>query len=153
MTLDSGAAHDHAAGGYNERRAECREACEALGIDSLRDADLHAAAALPDRLFRRVRHVVTENARVDAMVEALASNDLDGAGRLLDASHASLRDDYEASTPEVEATVRALKDGGAQGARMVGGGFGGAVLALLRPGAVAPARAIPVAPGPPARRL
>jgi galactokinase len=153
VTLDSQTTHDHAAGGYNERRAECRAACDALKIESLRHADLHAATALPDALFRRVRHVVTENARVHSMVHALQDDDLDGAARLLDASHASLRDDYEASTPEVEATLQELKDHGAAGARMVGGGFGGAVLGLLRPGAVAPARALPVVPGPPARRL
>jgi galactokinase len=153
VTLDSEATHDHAAGGYNERRDECRAACEELGIESLRHADLHAATALPDTLFRRVRHVVTENERVHWMVHALEDDDLEGAARLLDASHASLRDDYEAATPEVEATVQTLKDHGAAGARMVGGGFGGAVLGLLRPGAVAPARALPVAPGPPARRL
>jgi galactokinase len=153
VTLDSATTHDHAAGGYNERRAECRAACEQLGIESLRDADLHAATALPDTLFRRVRHIVTENERVHAMVRALSDGDLDGAARLLDASHASLRDDYEASTPEVEATRQALINHGAAGARMVGGGFGGAVLGLLRPGAVAPARAVAARPGPGARRL
>jgi galactokinase len=153
VTLDSGASHEHAAGGYNERRAECRAACEALGIGSLRDADPHAAAALPEPLSRRVRHVATENARVEAMIEALRTGDLQAAGRLLDASHASLRDDYEASAPEVEATVARLRDAGASGARMVGGGFGGSVLALFAPRAIPPADAFPVAPGPPARRL
>jgi galactokinase len=71
-------------------------------------------------------------------------------GRLLDASHASLRDDYEASVPEVERTVAQLKDAGAAGARMVGGGFGGAVLALLPPGVAVPAGALTVVPGLPA---
>jgi galactokinase len=153
VTVDSHAPHDHAAGGYNERRAECREACERLGIESLRDADLHAATALPEHLWRRTRHVVTENARVDAMKRALETNDLEGAARLLDASHASLCDDYEASVPAVEATIDRLKDGGAAGARMVGGGFGGAVLALFAPGAVPPADARGVAPAPAAGRL
>ena len=97
-------------------------------------ADPDAAAALPAPLDRRARHVLSENARVDAMVAALAARDLEAAGRLLDASHASLRDDYEASVPEVEATVATLKRAGAAGARMVGGGFGGSVLALLRAG-------------------
>ena len=153
VTVDSHAPHEHAAGGYNERRAECREACAKLGIDSLRDAELHAATALPEHLWRRTRHVVTENARVDAMTRALEAEDMDGVARLLDASHASLRDDYEASVPEVEATIERLKDGGAAGARMVGGGFGGAVLGLFGPGAVPPAGALAVAPGPAARRL
>jgi len=90
---------------------------------------------------------------VDATAEALAAGDLEEVGRLLDASHASLRDDYEASVPEVERAVAALKDGGAAGARMVGGGFGGSVLGLLPPDGAAPAGATRVAPGPPARRL
>ena len=84
------------------------------------------------------------------MVRALRASDLEEAGRLLDASHASLRDDYEASVPEVERTVEALKSAGAAGARMMGGGFGGAVLALLGPGVAVPAGALRVAPGPPA---
>ena len=153
VTVDSGAAHEHAAGGYNERRAECRAATEALGLDSLRDATESAAAELPPPLDRRVRHVVTENARVEAMAQALERRDLAEAGQLLDAGHASLRDCYEASVPEVERTVQALKDAGAAGARMIGGGFGGAILALLPPGARAPIGATPVAAGPPARRL
>jgi galactokinase len=87
------------------------------------------------------------------MVAALEAGDMPAAGRLLDASHASLRDDYEASVPEVEAAVEQLERAGAAGARMVGGGFGGSVLALLEPGAESPAGSVAVAPGPPARRL
>jgi galactokinase len=151
VTVDSGAAHEHAGGGYNERRAECRAACEALGVATLSEAT--AIDGLPAPLDRRARHVLTENARVDAMVEALRAGDLGEAGHLLDASHASLRDDYEASVPEVEATVERLMAAGAAGARMVGGGFGGSVLALLPGGAALPAGALAVAPGPPARRL
>jgi galactokinase len=146
VTLDSGAAHSHADSGYNDRRRECREAAAALGVASLRDAASHAG--LPEPLAARVRHVISENARVDAMVAALGARDLEAAGRLLDASHASLRDDYEVSVPDVERTVERLKAAGAAGARMVGGGFGGAVLALLAPGVAVPAGAIPVAPGP-----
>ena len=148
VTLDSGATHSIAASGYNERRRECREACEALGIESLREAtDIER---LPDPLRARARHVLTENERVDAMVAALRAGDLEQVGRLLDASHASLRDDYAASVPEVERTVERLKAAGAAGARMVGGGFGGAVLALLPPGVAVPAGALTVAPGLPA---
>jgi galactokinase len=153
VTVDSGAAHEHAAGGYNERRAECREACEALGIETLSRAAEADLPGLPEPLRRRARHVLSENARVTAMAQALEAGDLARAGTLLDESHASLRDDYEASVPEVEATVERLKAAGAAGARMVGGGFGGSVLALLRPGAARPAGALAVAPGPPARRL
>ena len=153
VTLDSGAEHSHAAGGYNERRAECRAACEALGVEHLSAADPEAAERLPEPLRRRARHVLSENARVDAMVAALDAGDLAEAGRLLDASHASLRDDYAASVPAVEDTVAALKRAGAAGARMVGGGFGGSVLALLEPGALLLDGARAVVPGPPARRL
>jgi galactokinase len=148
VTVDSGASHVLAASGYNERRAECEAACRALGIASLRDATESDLARLDGALRARARHVITENARVDAAVEALEQRDLERVGRLLDASHASLRDDYEASVPEVEATVARLKAAGAAGARMVGGGFGGSVLALLGPGAALPAGAIAVAPGP-----
>jgi galactokinase len=151
VTLDSGASHEHAAGGYNERRAECAAACQALGIGSLRDAV--SAEGLPAPLEGRVRHVLTENARVDAMAAALAAGDLARAGSLLRESHASLRDDYEASVPEVERAVEALERAGAAGARMVGGGFGGSVLALFPPGATPPDGCVSVAPGPAARRL
>ena len=153
VTVESGAAHRHAEGGYNERRAECRAACAALGVDQLSEADAQAADRLPEPLRRRARHVLSENARVDAMIAALDAGDLQEAGALLDASHASLRDDYEASVPEVEATVAALKRAGAAGARMMGGGFGGSVLALLPPDAAPPDGSVAVAPGPPAHRL
>jgi galactokinase len=148
VTLDSGAAHSIAASGYNDRRRECRAACERLGIATLREATADDVGRLPEPLAARGRHVLTENARVDAMVAALHAGDLEEAGRLLDASHASLRDDYDASVPAVERTVDALKAAGAAGARMVGGGFGGAVLALLGPGVDAPDGAVAVRPGP-----
>ncbi len=148
VTLDSGAAHSHAESGYNERRAECQTACERLGIASLRDISAPELDSLPEPLAARARHVVTENARVDAMVAALHDGDLEEAGRLLDASHASLRDDYEVSVPDVEDTVERLKAAGAAGARLVGGGFGGAVLALLRPGVDRIPGSVPVSPGP-----
>jgi len=151
VTLDSGATHTHAGSGYNERRRECREACAALGVASLREAT--EIDDLPEPLRARARHVLTENARVDATIAALRAGDLDEVGRLLDASHASLRDDYAASVPEVEQTVERLKEAGAAGARMVGGGFGGAVLALLPPGVAVPDGALGVVPGPPAGLL
>ena len=153
VTLDSGAEHSHAGSGYNERRRECDEAAERLGIASLSDADAAAVDSLPEPLAARARHVLTENARVEAMVRALGAGDLEEAGRLLDASHASLRDDYAASVPAVERTVERLKDAGAAGARMVGGGFGGHVLALLSPGATTPDGALEVAPSAGARLL
>jgi galactokinase len=153
VTLESGATHSIAASGYNQRRAECRAACERLGIATLRDADEADLDRLDGTLRKRTRHVITENARVDATAKALDANDLEAVAELLDASHASLRDDYEASVPEVEKTVEQLKAAGAAGARMVGGGFGGSVLALLPPGVARPAAALAVAPGAPARLL
>jgi galactokinase len=147
----SGHEHVHAGSGYNDRRAECRAACEALGIGSLRDAPADAPERLPAPLDRRVRHVLSENARVDAAVTALRDGDLERLGALLDASHASLRDDYEVSVDAVERTVARLKDAGAVGARIVGGGFGGSVLALFAPGATPPDDALVVEPAGPAR--
>jgi galactokinase len=153
VTVDSGEAHDNAASGYNARRAECAEAARRLGLDSLRDAGARDAARLPAPLERRVRHVAEENARVEDTAAALAAGDLRAVGALLDASHASLRDLYEASTPAVERTACALRGAGAAGARMVGGGFGGHVLALLPPGVAPPPEAFAVAPSAGARVL
>jgi galactokinase len=151
VTLDSGEHHVHAGSGYNRRRAECAEACERLGVASLRDATLAAADDLPAPLAGRARHVITENDRVDAAVAALARRDIDELGRLLDSSHASLRDCYEVSTPAVEDAVARCKRAGALGARIMGGGFGGSVLALLPPGARRPQGAVEVRPAQGAR--
>jgi galactokinase len=148
VTVDSREAHSHASGGYNTRREECTRACELLGVDALATADRAAAAQLPDPLDRRALHVLDEDARVDATIAALRNDDLGEVGRLLAASHASLRDLYDASTEKVERTVEGLLDGGAAGARMVGGGFGGHVLALLPPGVEPPAGATVVEPSP-----
>jgi len=153
VTVDSGVEHAHAESGYNDRRRECAEACRALGIGSLRDARPGDVARLPDPLDRRARHVIEENARVERAVSALRDGDLEGLGALLDESHASLRDLYEVSVPAVEAAVARLRSGGAAGARIVGGGFGGSVLALLPPGAATPDGALAVAPGAAARVL
>ena len=102
-----------------------------LGIGSLREASLDDADRLPEPLGARVRHIVSENERVRATVAALDAGDLAQVGELLNASHVSLRDDFAISTPAVEATVERLRDAGAIGARIVGGGFGGHVLGLL----------------------
>jgi len=151
VTVDSHEPHDLAASGYNERRAECARAAEVLGVDSLRDAPVDAEGRLPDPLDRRVRHVLSENARVEGAVRALNARDFRRLGRLLDASHASLRDDYESSTAAVERTVADLRFAGATGARMVGGGFGGHVLALIPPGVAIPDSARLVTPAAGAR--
>jgi galactokinase len=152
-TLASGAARDNAASGYNRRREECARACELLGGGSLSRADAAAAARLPDPLDRRVLHVLGENARVDAAVAALERGDLEELGGLLDASHASLRDLYEVSSPEVERTVKLMKEAGAAGARVIGGGFGGSVLGLFPPGGGLPRGAVAAEPGSAARLL
>jgi galactokinase len=152
-TLDSGASRSLATSGYNDRRRECRRAAAALGLESLRDAGADALSELPQPLRRRVRHVLSENERVDATVAALRRGDLADVGRQLDASHSSLRDDYEVSAPEVERAVAACRSAGALGARIVGGGFGGSVLALFPPGAEPPGGAVRVEPGPGARLL
>ncbi len=133
VAVDSGEPHSLAESGYNQRRRECAQACAALGVSSLRDATLAAAEALPEPLNRRARHIVTENQRVLAAVDSLSEGDFAALGELLNASHASLRDDYQVSTDRVEATVDRLIDHGAVGARIMGGGFGGSVLALLPP--------------------
>jgi galactokinase len=153
VTVDSGVEHSHAGSGYNDRRRECRAACDALGVGSLRDASAGDADRLPAPLDRRLRHVVSENERVDGAVAALRAGDLTALGRLIDASHASLRDDYEVSVADVDRTVARMKDAGAAGARMVGGGFGGSVLALFPPDAPLPPDAVEVRPGPAARVL
>jgi galactokinase len=150
---DSGSHHAHAESGYNQRRAECADACRELGIDSLRDADEAAAERLADPLDKRVRHVLSENERVRAAIQALRADDMAALAELLDASHRSLRDDYEVSVPEVEETIKRLKEAGAAGARIMGGGFGGAVLALFPPDAKPPEDAQPVAPAQGARLL
>jgi len=153
VTLDSGRRHEHARSGYNERRAQCEAACAQLGVASLRELDEAMLERLGEPLRSRARHVFEENARVLAAVQALEAGDLVALGALLDASHASLRDLYEVSTPELEAAVAALHAAGAAGARLIGGGFGGHVLGLLPPGASAPAGAAEVRPGAGARVL
>ena len=135
LVIDSRAPHSHADGEYAARRASCESAAATLGVAALRDlaeADLPAACAKLDEVTaRRVRHVVTENARVLETVEKLRGGSVTGIGPLLTASHASMRDDYEITVPEVDTAVETALAAGAYGARMTGGGFGGCVLALI----------------------
>jgi galactokinase len=132
VVINSGVAHQHAGGDYVTRRRESEQAARLLGVDRLRDVSLDAMdriEALPPLLARRARHVVTENARVLAARETLRVADLATFGGLLNASHASLRDDYEVSVAAVNALVEiAQSQRGVFGARMTGGGFGGAVV-------------------------
>jgi galactokinase len=139
LVVDSGETHDHAEGGYGDRRRECEQAAARLGVELLREVpDVAALAPLDDGtaegavLLRRARHVVTEDARVLEVVAALRDGrDPRAVGPVLTAGHASLRDDFEISTPLLDATVDAVLAAGAHGARMVGGGFGGSAIALV----------------------
>ena len=137
LVIDTRAHHSLADGQYAARRDTCDRACRTLGVESLRE--LHGADVdgVLDRLQgdaeaqRRVRHVLTENTRVHDLVAALAAEDADEVGRLMVASHVSLRDDYEVSCRELDLAVDAAQRAGATGARMTGGGFGGSALALV----------------------
>ena len=120
---------------YNERRSECERVTTICGVTSLRDLTLVELAGcssmLPAVLYRRARHVISENRRVLRFADALRINDLSLAGELLSESHRSLRDDYQVSCPELDAMVDAFVEVGALGARMVGAGFGGSAIALV----------------------
>ena len=132
LVIDSGVAHDNLTGAYNARRRECEDAARHLGVETLRDLD-GPRPELPSPLDRRVRHVVSENERVLRAVDALREGDLEGVGALLDASHASLRDDYEVSSPELDLLVGiAQAQPEVLGARLTGAGFGGSIVALAR---------------------
>ncbi len=143
VVIHSGASHriasgEHGEGGYNRRRAECEEAARLLGVPQLRDAssaDLPRLARLPETVARRARHVITEDERVLAAVDALRAADLAALGKLFYASHESMRDDFEVSTPEIDLLVDfARVDSDVFGARLTGGGFGGAVVMLVSAG-------------------
>jgi galactokinase len=138
FVINSGVAHNHAAGDYRTRRAECEAAARLLGVRELRDCDredLPRIARLPAPLDRRAKHVVTENARVHDTVAALAAGDLTRAGELFLQSHASMRDDFEVSVPEIDRLVAlATEHDEVFGARLTGGGFGGSIVALTRRG-------------------
>ena len=140
VVIDTGVEHAHATGGYAERRASCEAGAAALGVESLRDvsvADLDRARELLDDVtFRRVRHVVTEDQRVLDTVRTLREQGPTAIGELLDASHASMRDDFEISVPELDLAVETAQSSGAIGARMTGGGFGGSAIALVPSDAV-----------------
>lgn len=136
QVFDTTVRHNLASGEYRERRETCEAAAQMLGISSLRDLkedDLPAAQRiLPDTMFRRVRHVVTEIARTREAAHRLRSGDLPALGELLRQSHASLRDDYEVSCPELDAVVDiAGRQPSVHGCRMTGGGFGGSAIVLL----------------------
>ena len=137
LVIDTRVSHTLTDGGYGNRRTESADAARALGVESLRDADPDRVEALDDQLLRRrARHVVTENLRVLAAVGALGDRDWEALAEVLDASHASMRDDFEISCRELDLAVETARAAGALGARMTGGGFGGSAVALVRRSAV-----------------
>jgi galactokinase len=134
LVIDPHAPHTLVDGGYASRRAACERAARHLGVASLRevgDVDAALAALADDETRRRARHVLTENQRVLACVDLARHGDLAAIGPLMTASHASMRDDFENSVPAVDLVVESALADGALGARMTGGGFGGAVVALV----------------------
>jgi galactokinase len=146
LVMDTLVTHAHSSGGYAERRASCEKGARIMGVAALRDVDVadlpRARELMDDVTFRRVRHIVTENQRV---LDTVAALDTSGpratrseraeanrrVGELLVASHASMRDDFEISVPELDLAVETALAAGAVGARMTGGGFGGAAIALI----------------------
>jgi galactokinase len=147
VVCDSGLPRRLAESAYGDRRAECTRALAEIeavapSVASLRDVDdallARASTAMDDVAFRRARHVIGENARVAAAVDALALDDIAALGRAVSASHASLRDDFEVSTPELDRLVVAAEStAGVLGARLTGAGFGGCTLNVVEPRAAA----------------
>ena len=135
VVIDTRVKHAHSTGGYRERREACERGAAAMGVPALRDLTVddlpEVAARVDDITFRRVRHVVTEDRRVEQTVRTLRTDGPAALGPLLAASHASMRDDFEISVPELDTAVDAAIAAGAVGARMTGGGFGGAAIALV----------------------
>ncbi|MEV0585869.1 galactokinase [Nonomuraea sp. NPDC050310] len=133
LIIDTKVHHELADGQYAKRRADCESAARKLGVEALRDVtDLAGALAqLQGDERKRVQHVVTENHRVEALIGLLRAGAITEIGALLNASHLSLRDQFEVSCPELDVAVEAALRGGARGARMTGGGFGGSAIALV----------------------
>ena len=139
LVLDTKTPHALVDSEYAARRASCEEAARLLGVAALRDVTNVDAALerLPDPVIqRRVRHVVSENARVLQAVDVLRAGRIADLAPLLDASHASMRDDFEITVPQVDLAVETARAAGALGARMTGGGFGGCIIALVQAGDV-----------------
>ena len=140
VVLDSRVPRRLAETAYERRREECAEAARALGVPSLRDADVSLLEASAERLradlYRRARHVITENERVLRAAQALRTRDLGTLGELMYESHGSLRDDFEVSTPELDTAVALAREAGALGARLTGAGFGGCTVNIARRNAV-----------------
>ena len=136
LIIDTQAHHALTDGGYAERRASCESVVAKLGITSLRELSMeqleNSRGLLTETEFVRARHAVTEMKRVLECVEALSNSDFERVGQFINQSHASLRDDYTVSCPELDTAVEAALVAGALGSRMVGGGFGGSAIALIQ---------------------
>jgi galactokinase len=136
LIIDTQAHHALTDGGYAERRASCESVVAKLGITSLRELSMeqlqNSRGLLTETEFVRARHAVTEMKRVLECVDALSKSDFEKVGQLINQSHASLRDDYTVSCPELDTAVEAALAAGALGSRMVGGGFGGSAIALIQ---------------------
>lgn len=145
LVIDTRVSHAHSTGGYRERRASCELGARLMGVPALRDLGVddlpRAQELLDDVTFRRVRHIVTEDQRVLDTVRTLGEEGPLAIGALLLASHASMRDDFEISVPELDTAVATAMAAGAVGARMTGGGFGGAAIAVVDRGLVSPVTA------------
>jgi galactokinase len=134
IAIHCGVAHELAQGAYAQRREECAKAAKMIGVSTLRDAMLDALESLKsdDTLYRRARHVVTENGRVQLAIAAIKNGDWPMLGRLMVDSHMSLKEDYAVSCDELDLLVdMALTESGVYGARMTGGGFGGCMIVLV----------------------
>jgi galactokinase len=138
LVINSGISHQHAGGEYNQRRAECEQACQLLNIKELRaftPKDLAKLEILPEVLKRRARHVITENERVHAAVKSIEEKNPTKLGQLFYESHESMSKDYEVSIPEIDTLVGICKNHPEIfGARMTGGGFGGCIVAITHKG-------------------
>jgi galactokinase len=137
LVIDSGIQRQLENTGYAYRRRELERALTTIDAPSPRELSVRDLDPLEPVLRRRLRHVITENGRVRQFADALEADDLQAAGRIISESHASLRDDYEVSLPELDELAAAAEECGALGARLLGGGFGGAVLALVEASRVA----------------
>jgi galactokinase len=136
LIIDTQAHHALTDGGYAERRASCESVVAKLGITSLRELSMeqleNSRGLLSETEFVRARHAITEMKRVLECVDALSKSEFEKVGELINQSHASLRDDYTVSCPELDTAVEAALAAGALGSRMVGGGFGGSAIALIQ---------------------
>ena len=147
LIVNSNVKHALVGGEYNERREQCEKAASILGVKALRDATLDMLEAKEDLMdettFRRARHVITEDDRVLEAVGAFEQGDLDKLATLMYASHCSMRDDFEITIPEIDGLVEIIREalGGKGAVRMTGGGFGGSVVAVLKPEEVSKVKA------------